>query len=539
MHAQEYTPLQVSSGYNADVIANGVGPSLLSTNSAFDNANYALLAADFQVFSGDILPDYALPLNGVINNNAMPGLSYQLAAYSGDNSLRLAEQFDSGIFTIANGAPSTAIYLLAATGSGAGTFGGTIYFSDNSTQSISGIIPDWFFSNALPVVISDFGRVNLATDVIETPATDPRLYQYTIEILPANQTKTITSIEFNKQSFEEGVINIFAVSAQLLGTCPAPTGLTASNLTYTSATINWSTPVISPANGYDFYYTQGNVTPTPSTIPTGSTAPGTTTTTVTELTPGVTYCLWVRSVCGDTEFGPWSNSVCFTPGQIDVTNPNDIPTLFTADVVDITSTTTCPGTLTVNVPAGFVISSVATSYDMQTALNGWMSEQRSLLVCTTNGITESQVTSGVGGTTGTYSYSRTGLDIADNLTGAVNFELRAWRTYGSSDCNTDYNRVVGGTWTVTVTLTPQLATKEFFTSDFAVYPNPTDDVLSISGNEMITELHLFNMLGQEVLHQHGLNAKQAQLSTAALPSGKYIVKVTSESGTRSKGILKN
>ncbi len=62
---------------------------------------------------------------------------------------------------------------------------------------------------------------------------------------------------------------------------------------------------------------------------------------------------------------------------------------------------------------------------MQTALNGWMSEQRSILVCNTTGLMEPQVTSGVGGTTGTYDYSRSNINIANGATGNVEFELRA------------------------------------------------------------------------------------------------------------------
>jgi hypothetical protein len=537
--AQDYVPLQVSSGYNADVIANGVGPSLLSINSSFDNANYALMSADFQPTLGDIPPAYALPISGTINNASMPGLSYQLASYSSDNSLHLVEEFDFGSLAISNGVPATTLYVLAATGSGTATLGGTIHFSDNTTQEIaSGVIPDWFFSDALPVVISEFGRVNTTTDAIENPIGDPRLYQFQIEILPANQTKTITAIDFTKLSPQEGVLNIFAVSAQELGTCPAPTQLTATNITNISATINWTTPAILPANGYEYYISTNNTTPTPATTPTGSVSAGLNSVNITALAPGVTYCVWLRSICSGTEVGPWGGSTCFTPGQIPVTNPNDIPTLYSL-TVDVNSTTTCPGTLSLTVPAGYIITSVDTSYDMQTALNGWMSEQRSILVCNTTGMMESDVTSGVGGTSGTYSYSRTGLGIANGASGTVEFELRAWRTYGSSDCNTDYNRVVAGTWTVTATVQLPFATKDFTKNNFTVYPNPADDVLNISGNEMISEIALYNVLGQQILHQNGLNAKATQVSTSGLPGGKYLLKITSESGVQSKGILKN
>lgn len=537
--AQDYQALQAS-GFNADVIANGVGPAATSTSIALDNADYNLLSADFTAVIGGPLPIAALPVSGLINDANIAGLSFQLASYSQSNSLRLQDESDFGALTFSNGVSATNLYILAASGSGTATLGGTIHFSDNSTQDFSGaVIPDWFFSNALPVAISGFGRVNRATDIIENPVGDPRLYRYEIAILAQNQTKTITGIDFTKTSAAEGVANIFAVSAKLLGTCPPPSQLTVSNVTNFSATLNWTESVVLPSNGYGLYIVpEGLPAPTASSVPTYTLAAGTTTFTVANaLIPGTTYCVYLNSACG-TGAGPWSSPTCFTPGEIPVTNPNDIPTMYSL-TVDTSSTTPCPGTLSVDVPQGYEITSVATSYSMQTALNGWMSEQRSLLVCNTTGQMEAQVTSGIGGTTGTYDYSRENIHIADGATGNVAFELRAWRTFGSSDCNTDYNRVVAGTWTVTVTVQQQLATRDFTKDQFTVYPNPVDDVVTVSGNEPIAEMRLFNLLGQEVLHQNGLGAKQAQLSTLGLPSGKYILKIATKNGVQSKGILKN
>lgn len=536
--AQDYQALQAS-GFNADVIADGSGPAATSTSIAIDNADYNLLSADYTPVIGGQLSLTGLPVSGLVNDANIAGLSFQLAPYSQSNSLRLQDESDFGALTFSNTVSATNLYVLAASGSGSATLGGTIHFSDNSTQDFSAaVIPDWFFSNALPVVISGFGRVNRTTDIVENPVGDPRLYRYDIAVLPQNQTKTITGIDFTKTSAAEGVANIFAVSAKLLGTCPPPSQLTITSVTNIGATFNWTESVVLPTGGYHLYVTvEGSPAPNASTPPTHILNAGTNTFTMIDgLIPGTTYCVYMRSVCG-TEAGPWGNPTCFTPGEIPVTNPNDIPTMFSL-TVDTSSATPCPGTLSVDVPAGYEITSVATSYSMQTALNGWMSEQRSLLVCNTTGQMEAQVTSGVGGTTGTFDYSRENIHIADGATGNVAFELRAWRTYGSSDCNTDYNRVVAGTWTVTVTVQQQLATQDFTKNQFTVYPNPVDDLVTVSGNEPIVAMRLFNLLGQEVLHQDGLDAKQAQLSTLGLPSGKYILKIATKNGVQSKGILK-
>jgi PKD repeat protein len=120
---------------------------------------------------------------------------------------------------------------------------------------------------------------------------------------------------------------------------------------------------------------------------------------------------------------------------------------------------TCPGSLTVNIPAGATITSVDVQYQMTAQNNGYMSEQRSELRCVSSGGTnEGIITSGSGNSTGTYSYNRTGLTIANGVTGGgnINFQLHAGRTWlgGTPNCNTTYNKVNNNTWIVTVHYTP-------------------------------------------------------------------------------------
>src|SRR5690606_6005593 len=60
---------------------------------------------------------------------------------------------------------------------------------------------------------------------------------------------------------------------------------------------------------------------------------------------------------------------------------------------------------------------------------------------------------GTGTTAGTMNYSRS-MNFANGAIGTVEFALRAWRTWGGADCNTDYNYVVNNTWVVTPTFEP-------------------------------------------------------------------------------------
>jgi hypothetical protein len=112
-----------------------------------------------------------------------------------------------------------------------------------------------------------------------------------------------------------------------------------------------------------------------------------------------------------------------------------------------------PASITVSIPPDVIIIGVDVSYTMTAISDGWMSEQRSWLRCTSpGGAGEAQITQGVGGSEGTYSYSRTGLTIANEVKGGgdITFELHAGRTWGGSGANADFNRVDNGSLQVTV-----------------------------------------------------------------------------------------
>ena len=146
-----------------------------------------------------------------------------------------------------------------------------------------------------------------------------------------------------------------------------------------------------------------------------------------------------------------SSSATYTFGDIPTDN------LFTT----LPGSSACPGVLTVNIPEGSVITGVDVSYTMTTQNNGWMLEQRSQLRCiSAGGVAEAQIYSG-SGYGGTYAYNRTGLEIANGVSGggAIAFELHAGRTWSSSGyagCLTYNNKVDNNSWTITVHYEPQV-----------------------------------------------------------------------------------
>ncbi|MBE0637825.1 MAG: PKD domain-containing protein [Bacteroidales bacterium] len=146
----------------------------------------------------------------------------------------------------------------------------------------------------------------------------------------------------------------------------------------------------------------------------------------------------------------------------------------------------CPGSLTVTIPAGAEITSVDVSYQMTARNNGWKSEQRSQLRCVSpGGTSESVLFSGTGNSTGAQAYNRTGLTIANGVTGGGNiqFQLHAGRTWGGSGCNTTYNKVDNNTWTVTVNyLLSQEPVADFSASATTIYAGESVNFTDLSTN---------------------------------------------------------
>ncbi len=93
-----------------------------------------------------------------------------------------------------------------------------------------------------------------------------------------------------------------------------------------------------------------------------------------------------------------------------------------------------------------------------------------------------------------------------------------------------------GTFTLRVT-DPNLATNQFEMSQLVYYPNPVNDQLNIAFPSDITTIAVFNLVGQQVLGQ-SVNAREARVDMALLPSGTYLVKVNADQGVKTIKVVK-
>ena len=84
---------------------------------------------------------------------------------------------------------------------------------------------------------------------------------------------------------------------------------------------------------------------------------------------------------------------------------------------------------------------------------------------------------------------------------------------------------------------PDLSTGGFDTANFSYYPNPVADVLTMSYTNIISEVVVYNLLGQQVMTVQP-NATQTQMDLSGLTNGTYLVKVTSEETVKTIKVIK-
>lgn len=105
--------------------------------------------------------------------------------------------------------------------------------------------------------------------------------------------------------------------------CAAPTNLTTTNITNSSATLNWTPPASPPGNGYQYYISQNSTPPlnTDSTPPTGYSL--TNSKVINNLNQNTTYRWWVRSSCG-TQNSIWVYYGAFTTSATICNQPSNL-----------------------------------------------------------------------------------------------------------------------------------------------------------------------------------------------------------------------
>lgn len=276
--AYTWNPALVS-GFNSDIVANGVGNASGSATQA-DVAGYGFVSADFKATAASAAPTYALPVSGIVNSAANSGVKYQLASSNLNNALRLVAGTTSGTLTLNSSISARRIGLLLTSASGTSTFSAVVNYSDGTSESFTGIaVADWYGSG---YAIAGIGRVVLSSNALEGSSTQPGLYDALINLSASNYSKTISNIQITKTDANASSLIVMGVSlytsasslvvcngqSRILSIPASPSGV--SGLTYqwqsssdnaswtniTSATSStYTTPALTTVG--DFYYRCG------------------------------------------------------------------------------------------------------------------------------------------------------------------------------------------------------------------------------------------------------------------------------------------
>lgn len=568
--AQTATPVTITSGFNQDIIANGVGNASASTTMSFDQQNTrALVSLDFQATASSTTPTYGLPVNGLINSVNSIGVNFQLADYSSSNALFLTPAY------VGNGAPATGtlsfntsnvstLYILAgATGGGNQyqSFSATVNFADGTAQATTLTISDWY--DGEDYAIQGIGRVNTANNNLEGNAVNPRLYEVALPLDAGNQYKTITGIAFGFEGSpsaewaNEIRLSVLAVSKTASPALPATVavavqGDAAATITTDGGTLQLTAAVTPATETVTWSIIQGSAFATVSA--TGL---------VTALANGtVTVRATLASdttIHDDIEVAISNQVIAVT--AVTVTVANNAAAEITTDggTIQLVATVTPDDASNTDVTwaittgsdfatisedglvtalANGTITVTVTTEDgsftdtIEIVITGQVVPVTSITISVANDAEPTIVTAG-----GTLQLVATVLpedttdaDVVWTATpvGVVTVDENGLVTAVANGTAVITATSVSGNVTASITVTvsiPVSAVEGFDKNAFAVYPNPATDRLQIKSQSVIKVVAVYDSLGKEVLR-----SVQPTLHIGLLSSGIYMLKAEFENG---------
>jgi type IX secretion system substrate protein/fibronectin type III domain protein/pre-peptidase len=292
--------------------------------------------------------------------------------------------------------------------------------------------------------------------------------------------------------------------------CGSPAGLTTTNITSSSATLNWN--AVSGANNYDVDYKQSS-SPTWINAVTGTTS---TTQNLSGLDPSTAYDWRVRANCGGGS-GSYATSTFTTSGV-----PGSCPGIYdvstngsTGGAAQIPLNTDIKGLVSARADNDYYSFEITTGgtitvtlgtlpANYQLALVNSSSNQ--VAVSQNNGTADETINATV--TAGTW-YAR--VYPKANASNASNcYTLRV--STGTASRQGDY--ITGGPVSVNL------------------FPNPASDVINIrlSGDVQNAEMNIYDVFGK-ILIKRNINNGSNRMNISGLPGGVYMMRVQKDGNT--------
>jgi trimeric autotransporter adhesin len=262
----------------------------------------------------------------------------------------------------------------------------------------------------------------------------------------------------------------------------------------------------------------------------------------TGLTIGQTYYVRVNTytgtggqlvtfnICVGTPPPPPANDECsgaiaLTPGDVFATNA--ITTTSAGATATDGLTPSCQSSFASNVWYTVVVpASGNVTIETQTTGSGYIDSVVSAFTGTCGGTLTAVGCNDDGGPTGANDLMSI-LPLTGQTPGSTLY-VSVWR-YGAG-------AGVNGTFTISA-YDASLANDSFDNANFTFYPNPVKNVLNLSYNKEISNVEIYNLLGQKVISDN-VNANDAQIDMSHLSNGTYIVKVTSDNQLKTIKVVK-
>lgn len=340
--------------------------------------------------------------------------------------------------------------------------------------------------------------------------------------------------------------------------CLTPTNLATSNVSYNSATINWT----GNSDTYNYVITTEN------TAPTGDAGTTTSENTVnlTELAPSTTYYWWMKSNCdtGDTWYQGPSFTTNATPQAYPFTddfetlkwnlvNGNETnkfyvgtPTgydngkLFISEngntnTYNVGVTSRAYAYTDVELPADITTAKV--KFDVTVAGEENFDFGRFFIVPTSYEPNNSTNITYNGTITGQYfgSTQFSEVDGTTSVNQTVDLSAVAGQTvrllfYWKNDSSLGDQPPLSIDNFCFANECTELAIGDINKGNFAYYPNPVQNELNFKGEQAIANIEVYNLTGQ-IVNNVKVGEKTYKLDTTKLTAGVYMVKVTFENGT--------
>lgn len=386
----------------------------------------------------------------------------------------------------------------------------------------------------------------------DDPATDD--FRSRLSNIPVVAGTTYYIVFDNRWSAGAVTFNV-SFTAQ---SCFAPTNFTipTGGLTTNSLTLNWNAPTLGTPTGYQIEYGPENFDQGAGTTinPTGTTA------TISQLTPGTAYELYIRTHCGDTSYSQWVGPLAFDtlfgPANLPYTNgfDNDTNLLDGATIVSGWNVGAQTGTILAHTPTNFLFTNTAA-----TPVNSWMFSRGLNLTANTT-VTLIFQTRYLGGATDnaslritlgadTTSANHTNVIQTFTIPGAQASWVQRTVTFTPATTGVYYigfnnnSGVTSGNWSLlldSMNITTTAGSNDFLASKLAIYPNPANDVVNIANadNIIINGAQIVDLNGRTVKVAKFNGVSEAQINISDLASGVYMMTVSSDQGSLTKKIVK-